>query len=232
MFVAHGRRYADPGSYLIPPEKWPALRSEFVRLTMTPLTGEIRLQEREHELQNLAKRVEALHADKDSWLRQENGRWVLTAFEGKERPESADLLEMAITERLPRLNITDLIIEVDQWTGFSSHFRHPSPDTITPDETDLKCIYAAILTQGGNFDISQISRSSELPYHHLVYMSTWFLRDETLRKANNALVDESIPLFFPKEILPWSASPPRAVCTSPEKVVLRLVHMSRYVYHG
>jgi len=44
--------------------------------------------------------------------------------------------------------------------------------------------------------------------------------------------NESIPLFFPKEILPWSASPLRAVCTSPEKVVLRLVHMSRYVYHG
>jgi len=189
VFSGHGRRYADPGSYLIPPEKWPALRPEVARLTMTPLSGEIRLQEREHELKNLAKRVEALHADKDSWLRQESGRWVLTAFEGKERPESADLLEKAITERLPRINITDLIIEVDQWTGFSRHFQHQSPETITPDEIDLKCIYAVILSQGGNFDISQISRSSGLPYHHLVYTSTWFLRDETLRKANKALVD-------------------------------------------
>ena len=201
VFVEHARRYADPNTYLIPRQAWPEQRQEVIRLTFTPPMGEARLQEREAELQALAARVESLHADKDSRLRQEKGKWVLTPLEGEDRPAGAEALEDAIAERLPRLDITDLLIEVDQWTGFSHHFDHAAPGGFPPlgvaspglatpwNEHELKHLYASLLAQGGNFGLAQMSRASGLAHHQLVYTSTWFLREESLKRANTELVN-------------------------------------------
>lgn len=189
VFVEHARRYADPSTYLIPPEVWPEQRQEVVRLTFTPSEGESRLQEREAELQILAERVEQLHVDKHSWLRQENGKWVLTPVAGEDRPISAEALEEAIVERLPRLDITDLLIEVDQWVNLTSWFKHASSGLSSKNEEELTYLYAALLAQGCNHSLAQMSRSSGLANHRLIYTSTWFLREETLKQANTALVN-------------------------------------------
>lgn len=102
-------------------------------------------------------------------------------------------LEDAIAERLPRLDITDLLIEVDQWTGFSQHFDHAAAASPGPDnarnEQALKHLYASLLAQGGNFGLPQMSRASGLAHHQLVYTSTWFLREDTLKRANTELVN-------------------------------------------
>ena len=189
LFVEHGHRYADPNTYLIPGHDWPENRPEVIRLTGTPATGETRLREREAELQSLVERVETLHADRNSWLRTEKGKWVLTPLEGEDRPASADTLEDAIAERLPRLDITDLLIEVDQWTGFSRHFRHSSTGALLTKEPELKNLYAGLIAQGGNFSLAQMSRMSGLAYHRLIHTSTWFIHSETLKEANTELVN-------------------------------------------
>ncbi len=189
VFVEHARRYADPNTYLIPHQIWPAQRPEVIRLTLTPPSGETRLQEREAELQTLSERVERLHAEKNSWLRTEKGKWVLTPPEGEERPASATALEEAIADRLPRLDITDLLIEVDRWTGFSRHFFQTAPGAVNQNEQEMKHLYASLLAQACNFSLAQMSRTSGLAYHQLVYMSTWHLREETLKAANTELVN-------------------------------------------
>jgi TnpA family transposase len=189
VFVAHARRYADPNTYLIPQHAWPAHRAEVLRLTGTPATGETRVQERVAALQALAERVEQLHTDPNSWLRTEQGQWVLTPLAGEERPASAQALEDALVARLPRLDLPDLLIEVDQWTGFHRHFAHASTGAVSQHEQELKHLYASLLAQAGNFSLAQMSRTSGLAYHQLVYTSTWFVRDETLKPANTTLVN-------------------------------------------
>jgi len=72
-YVEHARRYADPNTYLIPLEVWPAQREEVIRLTDTPADGAERLRELERELRHLAERVERLLAERDGWLRREKG---------------------------------------------------------------------------------------------------------------------------------------------------------------
>jgi hypothetical protein len=189
VFVEHARRYADPSTYLIPQDEWPERRQEVIRLTSTPPSGATRLQDREAELQILAEQVEMLLDDQGSWLREEKGEWVLTPLKGEDRPESAQVLEEAIAQRLPRLDITDLLIEVDHWTNFSRHLKHASMGVSSHTEQELTYLYASLLAQGGNFSLAQMSRSSGLAHHRLVYMSTWFLREETLRQANTELVN-------------------------------------------
>ena len=189
VFVEHARRIADPNTYLIPLEAWPEQRQDVMRLTFTPATGETRLKEREAELQILAERVEFLHANKQSWLRKERGKWILTPLEGEDRPESAEVLEDTFVERLPRLDITDLLIEVDQWTGFSRHFKHASSGLSSQNEMELIHLYATLLAQGCNHGLAQMSRSSGQAHHRLVYTSNWFFREETLKRANTTLVN-------------------------------------------
>ena len=62
IWVAHSRRYANPDTYLIPPEEWPHWRPEVVRQTGTPSQGIERLHEREAELAIAMAQVERLLA--------------------------------------------------------------------------------------------------------------------------------------------------------------------------
>jgi TnpA family transposase len=189
IYVENARRYADPNTYLIPPGLWPTQRPEVIRLTQTTPIGEARLQEREAELRMLAERVEWLHTDRNSWLRREKGKWLLTPLEDEGRPKSAEDLEDAIVARLPRLDITDLLIEVDNWTRFRDHLVHASAGLSVQNERELTYLYASLLAQGCNFSLAQMSRSSGLAHHRLVYTTTWFLRDATLKRANTELVN-------------------------------------------
>lgn len=91
IWVAHSRRYADPATYLIPPAEWPRRRPEVIRQTGPPSAGLHRLQEREAELATCLAQVERLLARKDSDVRVEDNRLVLTPLDGEGRPASAEV---------------------------------------------------------------------------------------------------------------------------------------------
>lgn len=124
VFVGHSRRYADPESYLIPRAEWPSRRSEVVQLTGTPMKAEARLQEREAELEELTAQLEDLLAEGRANVWQEDGKLKHTPLPGEERPEHVDRLEDEIIARLPRIDLADIIIEVDGWVRYANHFEH------------------------------------------------------------------------------------------------------------
>jgi hypothetical protein len=49
---------------------------------------------------------------------------VVSPLEAEERPESTTELERLIDERLPLVELSELLIEVDGWTHFSDDFEH------------------------------------------------------------------------------------------------------------
>ncbi len=188
MFVASGKRYADPASHLIPKVIWPEKRPEVLRLTQTPATGERRLQEGTQDLQYLAEQVERTFK-KEPWLRQENDKWVLTPHEREDRPESADLLDKQIGQRLPRLDVTDMVIEVDGWVGVTQQLKHVATTKPVQGHQEQHYLYASLLAQGLNHGLSQMAKSTLLPHHQLVYTSNWYLTEDNLKAANTALVN-------------------------------------------
>lgn len=150
IWVAHSRRYANPDTYLIPPAEWPRWRPEVVRQTGTPSDGGTRLGEREAELATAAARVEQLLARKERPLRVKKDEIVLSPLEADPRPASAEALAERITERLPRVALPELLIEVDTWTHFSDRLVHaagaaPLPSTLLPH------LYASLLAHACNF---------------------------------------------------------------------------------
>ena len=188
IWVAHSRRYADPATYLIPPPAWPHRRAEVIRQTGTPGDAEPRLQEREVELEHWLAQVHRLLARKDSGLRVEDKRLVLTPFDAEPRPTSAAALAEQITARLPRVDLSDLLIEVDTWTHFSTHLVHAA-NSEPRQPALLPYLYAGLVAQACNFGLDQMAHSTELAYDRLAWCTTWYLREETLKPAFSALVN-------------------------------------------
>ena len=123
VWLEGSRRYADPETYLIPRERWPGLRAEVCRQLQVSGDGTDRLREREEELEGLLDRVEALLAASgaSAW---KTTTWWSPPWRRKSEPESTVELERLIDERLPLVELSELLIEVDGWTRFSDDFEH------------------------------------------------------------------------------------------------------------
>jgi hypothetical protein len=188
VWVAHSRRYANPETYLIPPAEWPRWRPEVIRQTGTPSDGPTRLAEREAELAGAMAAVERLLARKDSHVRIEKDEIVLSPLEADPRPTSAEVLAARITERLPRVELSEVLMEVDTWTRFSRHFVHAADATVLRPAL-LPHFYASVLAHACNFGIEQMAHLTDIAADHLTWCTTWFLREDTLKAAVTGLVN-------------------------------------------
>jgi TnpA family transposase len=188
IWVAHSRRYTNPETYLIPPAEWPRWRLEVVRQTGTPSQGLARLEAREAELDSAIAQVERLVGRKDSHVRLEEDRLVLAPLEAEPRPSSATALADRIAERLPRVALPDLLIEVDSWTHFSQHCVHAA-DAAGLQPALLPHFYASVLAHACNFGLEQMAHLTDLVYDRLAWCTTWYLREDTLKAAVIALVN-------------------------------------------
>ena len=71
----------------------------------------------------LLDRVEGLLAQGGE-VRMEGNDLVVSPLEAKQKPERNVELERLIDERLPFVELSELLIEVDGWTHFSDDFEH------------------------------------------------------------------------------------------------------------
>ncbi|NJL41382.1 MAG: transposase [Leptolyngbyaceae cyanobacterium SM1_4_3] len=188
IYLFHSRRFSELESYFIPKEEWVVQRDQTVNLLGTPLEPQARLAERETELFTLMDAVETLLNDPDGDLREEKGELILSPIEAQERSAELKQLAQAISTRLPQLDIPDLLIEVDGWTGFSDALKHLGGSSHR-DNHLLLHLYGSLLAQACNLELKQLVTSAELSYPHLSWCNTWYIREDTLREANNVLVN-------------------------------------------
>ena len=187
VWLEGSRRYADPETYLIPRERWPGLRAEVCREVQAPEDGTDRLCEREKELSGLLDRVEGLLA-KGGDVRIDGDDLVVSPLEAGQTLESTAELERLIDERLPYVELSELLIEVDGWTRFSDDFEHAGGTE--PRSRELwGHLYAAILAQACNLGLTRMARISDLTYQKLAWCTHWYVRDETLKAATTRLVN-------------------------------------------
>jgi hypothetical protein len=101
---------------------------------------------------------------------------------GEDPPESAEQLRDQVVERLPKVDLPELLIEVDRWIGFTRAFQHAGG--AEPRTKDLIThLHAAIFAQACNFGLEQMAELANLSYRKLAWCATWYLREETLKAA-------------------------------------------------
>ena len=189
VWVQPSRRYANPETYLIPKDRWPALRPEVCQQIRAPADGAVRLEERGRELVELLPRVDRMLARKGKGdVRMENGALIVPSLEAEDLPVSVKRLQTSIADRLPLIDLPELLIEVDQWTGFTRHVRHLSGHE--PRRRDfLPVLYAAFLAQGCNFGLARMAQMTDISEDRLAWCTTWYVREDALKAATNVLVN-------------------------------------------
>ncbi len=100
LWIEGSRRYTDPETYLIPPTRWPDLKTEACRLMKVQAEGEERLEQKTAEFKAAAQAL-AEHLAGQERVRIEEGELIVGPLPAEERPASAVELETLVAERLP-----------------------------------------------------------------------------------------------------------------------------------
>ncbi len=102
-------------------------------------------------------------------------------------PDRAQALIDQTSQLLPRIKITELLMDVDDWTGFSRHFTHLKDGAEAKDRTLL---LSAILGDAINLGLTKMAESSPgLTYAKLSWLQARHIRDETYSAALAELVN-------------------------------------------
>ena len=190
-WVEGSRQFKDFNTYLIPFEKFTELQQnqELLQMDCTQYLNE--------RLELLKKRL--AHIDKlaaedklpDASITVTGLK--ITPIETSVPTHAKPFVDKT-TALLPRVKITELLLEVDQWTNFTEHFTHLKSNEMAEDKTLL---LTAILADGINLGLSKMSESCPgVTYSKLSWLQDWHIRDETYLAALAVLTNAQLKQPF------------------------------------
>jgi len=186
LWVVGSRQFRDFEEYLLSAETFAAMKPKGLPLAIN--TGcqdyldqrRIQLHETLTAVNGLAERGELPDAS------LADGVLKVTPLTNMVPPE-ADVLARQVSAMLPRIKITDLLMEVDTWTGFSRHFVHLRNGDAATDRTIL---LTAILADAINLGLNRMADVCPgTSLSRLSWIADWHVRDETYSKGLAEIVN-------------------------------------------
>lgn len=187
VYVDYSRKYASPDVYLMPQTHWQSHRADLLALLGYRDETAYRLDEQLAELESNLPLIEQILAQEGDIRIDEEGELVVTPLKAEELSESVKRLRHLIDQRLPAIELTDVLVEVDAWTGFSSELIGLETEPRRADHIAL--LYAALLARACNIPLAEMAQSAGLDYQALWWVSNNYLREETLKRATVRLVN-------------------------------------------
>jgi TnpA family transposase len=185
IWVQGSRQFKDFEEYLLPPARFSAQREQLGLAVDTDceryLEGRLTLLKKQ-----LAK-VERLAAQNELPDATITASGLKITPLVNAVPDEAETLMRQAYALLPHPKITDLLLEVDSWTGFTNHFTHLKNNEPV---TDKKLLLAAILADAINLGLTKMAESCPgITYAKLSWLQAWHIRDETYSAALAELVN-------------------------------------------
>jgi len=152
-----------------------------------PLDPDVWLAEKRARLDSLLQMAEDL-AQKgklpDAEIRE--GRLSISPLKNA-TPAAAKILARQIFSALPRVRITDLLEEVDTWTGYTDSFGHLR--TGHPPK-NRRALFTALIADGLNLGLTRMADASQVAsFWQLARLVDWHIRDDSYTQATNILND-------------------------------------------
>ncbi|MGE5294833.1 MAG: Tn3 family transposase [Solirubrobacterales bacterium] len=193
LWVSGSRRYKDFDEYLLPRAVYQAMKPQGLGIA-AELDCKAYLERRTAELRAEMLHVEGLAkagALPDASIT--DGVLKITPLDNQE-PEEAESLNRQAYAILPRIKITDLLVEVDEWTGFTRHFTHLRSGEATKDRSLL---LTAILADGINLGLTRMADACPgVSVSTLSRIATWHIREESYTKALAEIINHHHRLKF------------------------------------
>lgn len=177
IWVEGSRKYRDLDAYLLPQEVWqrrllgfpldlPESFEAFWTATEPRLTGQL------HEVTDLLSKGE-LSSVSLLGSKLKVGRMVKTVS------DEVEPLQRSLAARLPRVKITDLLLEVNAWCPFTGAFLDLRNGKAVERHDHL---LTALLADGLNLGLTKMAEASADPgvtARRLMHLSDWFIRPES-----------------------------------------------------
>jgi hypothetical protein len=182
IWVQGSRQFKDFEEYLLPVSRFSQQRDQKELGLAIETDCERFLEERLALLDSELETVERLAAANElpDAVITSSGGLKITPLDNAV-PDEAEALIQQANSLLPHLKITELLQEVDGWTGFSRHFKHlKSGDTAE----DKNLLLTTILADAINLGLSKMAESCPgSTYAKLTWLQAWHIRDETYSAA-------------------------------------------------
>ncbi|EPM82767.1 Tn3 family transposase [Pseudomonas syringae pv. actinidiae ICMP 19104] len=111
-------------------------------------------------------------------------------------PDTAQALIDQTAMAMPHIKITELLLEVDEWTGFTRHFAHLKSGDLAKDK---HLLLSTILADAINLGLAKMAESCPgTTYAKLSWLQAWHISDETYSAALAELVNAQLQHPFSK----------------------------------
>ncbi|MEV7445727.1 Tn3 family transposase [Streptomyces sp. NPDC091204] len=197
VFASPSNRWADPRARLLDGKQWEAVSEDVLHgLSLDDpvaehLAGRVRALDAAWQL--MAERLEEAGQDaKLSFEVQPNGRLKLNVdrLGALGESESLNWLRKTTAKMLPKIDLPDLLFEVDSWTGFLDAFVHLG-DGRTRMENLKTSLVALLVSEACNIGYTPVIDADDeaLTRARLVHVDQYYLRADTIAAANAKLIE-------------------------------------------
>jgi len=187
IWVQGSRQFKDFEDYLVPPAKFVSLKQANQLPLAVATDCEQYLNERLTQLETQLATVNRMAQA------NELPDAIITASGLKITPldavvpDTAQILIDQAARILPHVKITELLLDVDEWTGFTRHFAHLKSGDLAKDKNLL---LTTILADAINLGLTKMAESCPgTTYAKLAWLQAWHIRDETYGAALSELVN-------------------------------------------
>lgn len=190
IWVQGSRQFKDFEEYLMPADRFAALRQAGELPLAVVTNGEEYLQQRVAQLTHQLETVNHLAAAGELPYASLTAAGLKITPLDAAVPEAAQALIDQVARLLPHVKITDLLLEVDEWTCFSHHFTHLKTGAPAKDQALL---LTTLLADGLNLGLTKMAEScpGSTPAK-LSWLQAWHIRDETYSLALAELVNAQL----------------------------------------
>ena len=192
VFTHPSWRYADPRSNLLSDAEWEATRPIVCRTLGLPPDPQPILESLAVELDKTYREVARRLSDNpDVRFEKVKGKeeLILTPLDALDEPPSLIQLRKVVAERLPRVELAELVLEVALRTGFTEAFTHLTDRSARTADFALS-LCAALLAEACNTGPEPFIRhdTPALRRDRIAWVKQNYLRDETITAGNATLV--------------------------------------------
>lgn len=189
VFVAPSWKYADPRAGLLSGNEWETARPIICRtlsLSPTPSSALVAITK---ELDETYRAVASRLPDNPAVRFEGENDLVVSSLDKLEEPASLLALRAAVNERLPRVDIEEVLLEIAARTGFTDAFTHLTERSARAAELPIS-LCAVLLAEASNTGFEPLVRAdiAALKRSRLSWVDQNYLRNDTLVAANAILV--------------------------------------------
>jgi TnpA family transposase len=187
LYLPQSKQYVSFWDLTLSEPRWQEVKTSSFDALQQPQKHEAKavLTQQFHEASDLAKK----RFEFDDFAEIQEGKLKLKRYDKIALPPAVAILQKVIDSRLPSIRIEQLLMEVDQLTGFSRHFTPMQGHQSRPPHF-YKTLMAALISQATNLGVVSMSASvKDITVDMLRHVLHDFVREDTLTAASAEIVN-------------------------------------------